>query len=266
MTKRILAVALLVGLGAIAWLVLRGNGHTATTTSSTAGAPVATQSVETYFYLGAALVPDVVQVPKTTSVATAATRALLAGAPAGYRTALPAGAKLESLTIAAETARASFSRALVGLPRTAQAQIVYTLTQFPTVNKVLIVAGESPLALSNGAEKPTLGAATRTDYVDLTQDAQIFVASPTRDSTVTSPVTISGTASVFEATLTLEVWTGTTMVDSQTLTATRGAPERGTFTGTVALPPGKHKLVLYEPSAKDGSHLHTTTVEITVVP
>ena len=266
MTKRILAVALLVGVGAVAWLVLRGNGHTGTTTSSTTGAPVATLSVETYFYLGAALVPDVVQIPKTTSVATAATRALLAGAPAGYRTALPAGAKLVTLTITAGTAHASFSRALVGLPRTAQAQIVYTLTQFPTVSRVVIVAGGSQLALSNGAGKATLAPATRADYADLTQDAQIFVATPTRNSTVTSPVTISGTASVFEATLRLEVWTGTTMVDTQTLTATRGAPERGTFTGTVALPPGKHKLVLFEPSAKDGSHLHTTTVEITVVP
>ena len=266
MAKRALAVAFLAGLGAAAWLVLRGNSHPSLTTRTTTSAPVATLSVETYFYLGAALVPDIVQVPKTAAAATEATRALLAGAPAGYRTALPKGVRLESLTITAGTARASFSRALLAIPRTAQAQIVYTLTQFPTVNRVRMFAGGSRVALANGAEQTRLAAATRADYADLIQDAPIYVASPTRDSVLTSPVTISGTASVFEATFTLEVWTGKTLVDTQTLTATRGAPERGLFDTTVDLPPGKHRLVLFEPSAKGGSHLHTTTVEITVVP
>ena len=265
--KKLLAVVLVAAIGAGAWFVLRNRNHTAatttpTTTTTTTSGP--TIPVQAYFYLGAALVPVVVDVPKTGAVATAATRALLAGPPSGYRTALPGGTKLDDLTIARGTARASFSARLADAPRTAQAQIVYTLTQFPTVARVNIEAGGSPLSLSNGAEDTIAGPATRTDYADLTPNAQIFVSAPLRDSTISSPVRIFGTASVFEATFTLEVWTGGKRVHTESITASAGAPERGPFSTTLSLAPGKYKLVFYEPSAADGSPLHTTTVEITV--
>ena len=261
--KKLLAILLVAGVvAAVVVFALHGRGRGTSRVSTTTAAP--TMPVQAYFYRGGALVPVVVHVPTTEAVAGAATRALLAGPPAGYTTALPAGASFDAVTIAAGTARASFSAKLAGLPRTAQAQIVYTLTQFPTVQHVLIDAGGSPVSLSNGAGETISGQAGRADYGDLTSQAQIFVAAPTRGSTVTSPVTVSGTASVVEGTIALEVWTGGKRVDTETITASSGAPERGTFSDTLSLPPGSYELVLYEPSAADGSHLHPTTVDITV--
>jgi ABC-type phosphate transport system substrate-binding protein len=221
-------------------------------------------SVKAYFYRGPGLVPVVVHVPKADAVATAALRALLAGPPAGYTTAIPAGAALVGVKIAGGTATADFSNELTDAPRTAQGQIVYTLTQFPSVTGALVTAAGSPVPLANGADRTLQGPATRRDYEDLTPDAQIFIVTPKRDSTVSSPVEVTGTAQVFEANLMLEVRADGKLLQTHQITATNGAPERGTFTQTLDLQPGTYSLVLYEPSAADGSHLHTTTVDITV--
>jgi hypothetical protein len=220
-------------------------------------------AVEAYFYRGAGLVPVVVRVPKTAAVATAALEALLAGPPHGYSTAIPAGTKFKQLTVMG-FATVDFSGEFAGAPRTAQAQIVYTLTQFPTVKGVAIHAAGSPVKLSNGAGSTAYTPASRGAYVDLTPDAPIFVETPKRDSTISSPVEVSGTATVFEATFALEVRAGGKLLETHTITASAGAPDRGTFTKTLDLAPGRYELVFYEPSAADGSHLHTTTVEITV--
>ncbi len=207
-----------------------------------------------YFYRRNALVPVAVRVPRTRAVATAAIDALLAGPPAGYSSAIPGGVRLRRLAVAGGTATAAFSRALAGAPRTASAQIVYTLTRFPTVRVVELVAGAAR------------SRSTRADYADLTRSALIFVATPTRDSTVTSPVRVAGTAIVFEATLALEVRSAGKLVHTETITASAGGPYRGTWSTSLDLPPGSYDLVLYEPSAEDGSHLHATTVSIDVEP
>src|SRR5262249_35488837 len=95
---------------------------------------------------------------------------------------------------------------------------------------------------------------------DLTPDALILVRTPARDSTVTSPVEVAGTASVFEATLVVEVWSDDKKVATKTITASQGAPERGTWSTRLALPKGDVRLLFYEPSAENGSPLHETEV------
>jgi hypothetical protein len=255
--------AVVAGVVAGAVILLRGgggHGPTAPGSAPTGG----TIAVNTYFYRGAGLVPIIVLVPRTKAVATAALRALLAGPPAGLRTAIPAGATLSGVSISAGTATGNFSNALAGAPRTAQAQIVYTLTQFASVHATAIDAGGVPVSLSNGAGMTLLRPATRPDFVDLTPDAQIFVASPLRDSTLTSPVDVSGTAVAFEGTISLEIWRNGVLGHTETITTSAGAPERGSWSTTLGLPPGSYRIVLYEPSAKDGSHLHTTSVEFRV--
>jgi hypothetical protein len=239
-----------------AYLLLRGGGSSAppttiaTTTTTTTTA--ATTSVQTWFYRGNALVPVRTEVARTQAIGTAAVDALLAGPPSGRETEIPAGTQLVGLSIAGDTATATLSPGFAGAPRTARAQVVYTLTQFPTVREVELVAGSSRLH------------ATRADYADLTPAAPIFVASPLRGATVTSPVHAAGTAIVFEATLVLEVRAGGKLVHRETITASRGGPYRGTWSATVALAPGAYDLVFYEPSAENGEPLHTTTVPITV--
>jgi sporulation and spore germination protein/immunoglobulin-like protein involved in spore germination len=264
MNRKLPAVVVVVGVLVAAWFALSGGGHRATRpATSTAATAVSTVPVQAYFYLGAELVPVSVQVPRAGGI-DAAARALLAGPPFGYRTAVPAGTTFAGMTVAGGTARATFSGTLAGAPRTAQAQIVYTLTQFPKVTAVRIDAGGAPVSLSNGAEKAIVSPATRGDYTDLTSGAPIFVSAPIRDSTVTTPVRVAGTASVFEGAVAIDAWSGGKIVKTDSVSATLGAPNRGTFTDSLDLAPGRYRLVFYEPSATDGSHLHTTTVNIVV--
>jgi hypothetical protein len=248
--------ALLVGLvltvtAAVAIVLLRGREQPASTTTT---AQTATTAVKAYFFRGGGLVPVTVRVPRTQAVATAALGALLAGPPRGYTTAIPAGTRLRRLAVAGGIASAEFTRELAGAPRTARGQIVYTLTRFPTVRTVEVAAA--------GEESRS----TRADYVDLTPSALIFVATPARDSTVKSPLRVAGTAIAFEATIRLEARSAGRLVHAETITASQGGPYRGTWSTVLHLDPGSYDLVLYEPSAADGSHLHTTVVPIRVQP
>jgi Sporulation and spore germination/Immunoglobulin-like domain of bacterial spore germination len=223
-----------------------------------------TISLRVYFYKGAALVPTVVHVPQTQAVATSAVEALLSGPPAGYTTALPSGAGLESLSVVGGIATAHFDSSLAGLKRTGQGQLVYTLTQFRTVHGVEADAGSRALAFQGGNDATLPGPATRDDFVDLTPQSPIFVASPLRDSTVSSPVHANGTSDVFEATMQVDTWSGNKKLSSRTITATSGTGTRGTWKATFALPSGPARLDFYEVSQENGSHLHETVVHVNV--
>jgi hypothetical protein len=53
---------------------------------------------------------------------------------------------------------------------------------------------------------------------------------------------------------------------TETVTASSGSGERGTFAATldVTASPGPITLVAFEPSAEDGSPLHTVTIPLTL--
>ncbi len=227
---------------AAATLLTGCGSKNATPPTTTTGATGQQVALKVYFYRGNALVPVTMHVPETQGVASAALTALVAGAPSGYRSALPAGLRIESVAIAGGVATAHFSSSVPSYE--ARGQVVYTLTQFPTIR--------------------SLDGETRDDFADLTPDAAIFVAAPLRDSTVSSPVQLSGTADVFEGTLAVDVWSGGNLLRTQTIQATSGTGTRGTWSATIDLPPGPAKLEFYEPSAENGSHLHGTEVELVV--
>jgi hypothetical protein len=71
--------------------------------------------------------------------------------------------------------------------------VVYTLTQFPTVSRVALQSPGQPVAAP----------VRRSDYADLL--APIVVSDPVVGQRVSSPVTVAGTANVFEATVTLRL-------------------------------------------------------------
>src|SRR5260370_22930379 len=146
--------------------LLTGCGSKNATPPTTTGTTGQQVALKVYFYRGNALVPVTVHVPETQAIASAALTALVAGAPSGYRSAVPAGLRLESVAIASGVAAAHFSSSV--LSHEARGQVVYTLTQFPTIR--------------------SLDGATRDDFADLTPDAAIFVAAPLRDSTVSRPL------------------------------------------------------------------------------
>jgi hypothetical protein len=213
-----------------------GSGHHVATTT---GAAHGTKTLELWFLKGNELSPVRVSVPDTPAVATAALERLLSGAPAGYRTAIPRGTRLESIRLSARH-----------LSHSAEGQIVFTLTQFATVS-----------AVDGG---PFAAPAGRAGFADLTARAPIFVASPERDSAVSSPVRAHGTADVFEGTLAVDVWSGGSRVRTQTIQASSGSGTRGTWSASIRVPPGPARLVFYEPSAENGARLHATTVLLTV--
>lgn len=265
MAKKLFFLLLIVAVAVLGYLGLR---HYRTAKSPPAAAttttPAPTMALKAYFLRGNALVPVAVDVPQTLAVARAALEALLAGPPTGYQTAIPSGATLNSVTLIGTTATAAFSSSLPTLTRTAQAQIVDTLTQFPTVRDATIQSGSDPVTLSDSVGDPLGRPATPLDYADLTALAPIFVGSPARDSTVASPLTASGTAVAFEGSFVVEVHADGKLIHTQAIDASAGAPERGTWSTTLDLPPGPVQLLFYEPSAADGSHLHATQVDLTV--
>lgn len=86
----------------------------------------------------------------------------------------------------------------------------------------------------------------------------ITVSRPQANARVTSPLTISGEASVFEATLQWRVTDSAGRVLAQGVTtATAGAPARGTYTVVATFTPPSTDTIgiveVYERSPRDGS-------------
>jgi immunoglobulin-like protein involved in spore germination/sporulation and spore germination protein len=130
----------------------------------------------------------------------------------------------------------------------ALAQVVYTLTQFPTVNSV------------NGK--------TRRGVESLVP--AILVESPTAESTVSSPVRVAGNANTFEATFEydLEDENGK-VLHHDFVTATSGSGERGTFDFTIPFRVARQQegtLVVYESSAENGSRINERRIPLTLAP
>src|SRR5262249_43389620 len=124
------------------------------------------------------------------------------------------------------------------LDRRALAQVVYTLTQFPTV-KTVEVGGRSYTRADFEAETP-----------------QILVESPLPFQTVTSPLQARGTANTFEATFEYDLVDAEGRLAAHNfVTATSGNGVRGTFDFTQKFDGGRSglgKLIVYERSAENG--------------
>jgi germination protein M len=131
----------------------------------------------------------------------------------------------------------------------ALAQVVYTLTQFPTVELVEI------------QERIV----TRADFEDETP--AILVESPLSFEEVTSPLRVTGTANTFEANFQYELTdTDGRIVDQNFVTATSGTGTRGTFdftTDPFTVPfDGVGELIVFESSAKDGSRINLVEIPL----
>ncbi len=95
--------------------------------------------------------------------------------------------------------------------------------------------------------------------------ASVWLLAPIDGSSVSSPVTLSGTASVFEAVVNWEVdRTDGTVVAQGSAMATIGGPGRGPWSTTVSLPAGSYVAKAFEISAKDGSVTWTDSKAFTV--
>ena len=167
----------------------------------------------------------------------------------GLTSRIPPGTKLEDLAIDEEqTAIVELSQPL---DEAASAQVVYTLTQFLTVERVRFEGEEH----------------VRGDFEEETPP--ILVESPLPGEDVTSPLRIQGTANTFEATFNAEVRDAQgRLLGKRVVTATSGSGERGTFDASLTFGgvSGAAVLVTYELSAEDGSRIHETEVPLRITP
>jgi len=244
------------------------------TTAPTA-TPSATTTLSLYYLRGEELGVAERRVPHTTKPATAAIDALLAGPTAaeraaGLTSAVPSGTRLLGLSIVGTTARvdlsAQFAAGGGSLSMQARvAQIVYTLTQFPTIHAVDFML-DGAVTETLGGEGLILDAGqTRTDWRGF--EPAIFVESPGVGAMLSSPFALSGTASVFEGSFQARlVDAGGGELANATIQASRGAPDRGRYRKSItfATTATKGELIVYSQSMEDGSRQNEVRIPVSL--
>lgn len=143
-------------------------------------------------------------------------------------------------------------------------QVVYTLTQYDTIRGVVFEVEGAPLTNFGGYELD--GAQSREDFAD--QLPWILVESPSIGELLSSPVTVSGTADVFEATVSIDILDeGGDTIASTFTTATCGTGCRGTYSTDVQFQVGSTQpgtVRVYEVSAMDGSPQNVVEIPVTL--
>lgn len=248
-------------------------------------APEDTVVVRAYFILGSftgneGLVPVLREVPRTKAVATAAMAALLegpsgaelAGSPA-MSTAVPSGTRLLGLSISGGVATVDLSREFESgggsfsiLGRLAQ--VVYTLTQFPTVDAVQFRLDGRPVEVFSGEgvvlDKPV----GRDDYRDLLP--AVFVDRPAWGAAIGNPARISGLANVFEATFQVQLKDARgVLLANRHVTATCGTGCWGSFAEEIpyTVASGQYgTLRVFVYSARDGAEESVTEYRVWLTP
>jgi hypothetical protein len=221
---------------------------TETGTSAPSEAP---SSFTVYFLRAGKVAPVGRSVVTGPRIGAAAVRELLAGPTSedlNVVTAIPAGTELESLAIRGGVASVQLSRQLT--TDAALAQLVYTLTQFPTVRRVAVGIDRRPVG------RPAFEQET----------PAVLVESPLPGETVESGFEASGTANTFEATFNYELRDASNRVLKKGfVTATSGSGTRGTFRFRVPYKvdePQDGRLVVFEISAADGSRTHESEIPL----
>jgi germination protein M len=231
----------------------------AAATATPSPSPSETRVVRVYFFLdgpqgSAGLVPVLRDVPATPALAGAATEALLDGPDARERDGsppisnrVPVGTELLGLAIEDGVATVDLSREFeAGNDNGSQigrlGQVVYTLTQFPTVSSVAFRIEGRPVR-TFGSEGIVLdGPVGRADLVDVEPFQSmfegilpaIFVDGPAWGGDLGNPGRITGTANTYEAWFMVGVYDAAGRGLNETPgQATCGTGCRGTFDTTI---------------------------------
>jgi hypothetical protein len=230
--------------------------------------------VRAYFYLGGppgseGFVAVLREIPATPAVARAAMNALLAGPQgrelwdgAGISSAIPAGTELRGISISGGIATVDLSSEFEAGGGSASmfgrlGQVVYTLTQFPTVTSVVFqVEGRTVTVF--GSEGIVLDGPIGRDYASFDDLLpSIFVDRPAWGAAIGNPARVTGNANVFEASflITLLDRDGRTLFEGPVM-ATCGTGCRGTFDTTIEYDVDQGQwgsLRVWVASAMDGS-------------
>jgi germination protein M len=288
--KKLLTLALLAVAGGALAIALAGCGSgkavslgkpkTQTTTAKEPTGNVPTLlSLEVWFTRGDGLVAVRRTHQPTPRVATAAIDALLAGPTAaerasGVASAVPGGTRLLGITIRGGVATVDLTSEYQSgggslSMQTRLGQVVYTLTQFPTVQKVRFRLDGTPVNVFSSEGIVLDHPVGRSDYANLLP--AIEVSKPADGARVTSPVTVSGTANVFEANVTIEILDDAGKVVGKTFTtATCGTGCRGTYSVPVTFKVDHEQrgtiVVHDDDAAGTGKPPHSVRIPVTLVP
>jgi len=242
-------------------------GGSASLGTPSASTPPAARTVTVQVWLTRAgtIVPTRRVRPHTVATSRLALAELVAGptraeVAAGMTNAVSPGTSFTIAGISGGVATVSFPPAFYTGGRTVarlrQAQVVYTLTQFPSVSRVALQSAGAPVAAP----------VRRSDYADLL--ALIVVSDPVVGQRVSSPVTVAGTANVFEATVSLRLLDASGReIATRFTTATCGSGCRGSWSLSVPYRLARAQrgtVQVYEVSAEDGSSQHVVDVPVTL--
>jgi len=250
-----------------------GPTATGTTGPTATRPPVSTSTVSVYLLKGEDLQP-VARSATGTGVAAAAVRALLAGPSSaehadGLTSNVPSGTTLRGLTIRDGLATVDLSGRFDDgggtLSMTSRvAQVVFTLTRFPTVDRVVFLLDGRRVTELGGEGVDLSRPVDRYDYESLSP--AVLVETPRWGETSRMPLRVTGTANVFEAVFFLELENaqGRKLVEQRVM-ATSGSGTRGTFDVTLRGSfSGQVLLNAFVYSAKDGSREDVVSVPITL--
>ena len=253
-----------------------GGGTPTASPAPTGGSAGGTVTYRVWFTYGEHLFSAQRTQAATQAIARASLTALLAGpssaeTAAGVGTTIPAGTRLLDVAIddgiGIVDLSGQFESGGGTLSMTARlAQVVCTVDQFDTVDGVTFRIDGEPIDVFGGEGIVLDEPVSCADYDDLLPP--ILVESPVVGQRVESPVRISGSANVFEATVSIRILDEDGDVVAETFTtATCGTGCRGRYSKDVAFDvdgeqPGT--VMVFESSAENGDPIHVIEIPVTL--
>jgi germination protein M len=219
------------------------------------------------------------EIPSTPGIALATLRELVDGPSAAdaaliddISTSVPAETLVLGVNIADGLATVDLSRefesgggSLSMFSRLAQ--VIYTLTQFPTVDEVEFQLDGQPVRVFSGEGITIDEPASRADFVDLLPT--VFVDTPAAGAEAHTPLRVTGMGAVFEATFQYRLETVDGTLLDEGFAMTDNGVGWGAFDITLDVSvdaPTEATLTVWEYSAKDGSVQALRETPLTLLP
>jgi spore germination protein GerM len=255
------------------------TGTQTETAPSTKSAPGDTITYQVWFAQGESLFVTYRTQNATRRVGGAAVQALLEGPTDfeqgyGLTTAVPEGTQFLGLTIEDGVAHVDLTSEYESGGGTLSmsmrlAQVVYTLTQFPTVKGVVFSLDGEPIDVLGGEGVVIDHPLTRKDYAELLP--AILVTRPLLGEKVGNPVVVLGTANVFEANVTVRILNSRGKeIASNFTTATCGTGCRGSFRVALGYEVDEEQegtIVVHDDDAAGAGHPpHEVRIPVTLTP
>lgn len=218
-------------------------------------------------------------IPSTQGIALATLRELVDGPSSadaalvdGIATSVPAESLVLGVNIADGLATVDLSREFESGGGSFSmfsrlAQVVYTVTQFPTVDEVAFRLDGQPVTVFSGEGITIDEPASRDDFVDLLPT--VFVDTPAAGAEADTPLRVTGMGAVFEATFQYRLETADGTVLDEGFAMTDNGMGWGSFDITLDVSvdaPTEATLTVWEYSAKDGSVQALRETPLTLLP